>query len=160
MDCQITRGGGGVGWKRGGSDGETMVDAKYPSSSSPSSVVTPDAGNHDLTPSRGGDLRSKGEEELCPFEEAHWWYRITGKSLTKRCHQCPNADGPYGQCRTREEWKSVDWNKKRGNLKCVECHDHNRGREKPQVGGSRLKERGRESLPQTVLICQPVDTRL
>jgi hypothetical protein len=57
MDCQITRGGGGVGWKRGGSDGETMVDAKYPSSSSPSSVVTPDAGNHDLTPSRGGDLR-------------------------------------------------------------------------------------------------------
>ena len=42
----------------------------------------------------------------------------------------------------------------------TEWHEHNRGREKPQGGGSRLKERGRESLPQTVLICQSADTRL
>ena len=45
-------------------------------------------------------------------------------------------------------------------MKCGECHEHDRGREKPQGGGSRLKERGRESLPQMVLICQLVDTRL
>ena len=41
--------------------------------------------------------RSKGEEELRPFEEAGWWYRITGKALAKRCHQCPNSDGTYEQ---------------------------------------------------------------
>ena len=55
MDCQITRGGGAAGRKRGGFDGETMVDAKCPPSPSPNSVVAPDADNHDLTPSRGGD---------------------------------------------------------------------------------------------------------
>ncbi len=104
--------------------------------------------------------RSKGKEELRPFEEGDWWYRITGKAPVKRCHQCPNSDGTYGQWYTREEWKSVDWNKRRGKLKCVECHEHNRGREKPQGGGSRLKVRGWESLPQTVLTCQPADTRL
>ena len=57
MDCQITRGGGAGGRKRGGSDGETMVVAKCPPSPSPSSVVVPDVDNHDLTPSRGGDAR-------------------------------------------------------------------------------------------------------
>ena len=45
------------GGKRAGSDGETMVDAKCPSSPSPSPVVVPDAGNHDLTPSRGAVAR-------------------------------------------------------------------------------------------------------
>ncbi len=57
MDCQITRGGGATGWKRGGSDGETMVSAKCSPSPSPSSVVSPDVDNHDLSPSRGGDAR-------------------------------------------------------------------------------------------------------
>ena len=41
--------------------------------------------------------RLKREEELRPFEEADWWYRITGRSLAKRCHNCPNSDGTYGQ---------------------------------------------------------------
>ena len=72
--------------------------------------------------------RLKREEELRPFEEADWWYRITGRSLVKRCHNCPNSDGTYGQWHTREEWKGGDWNKKHDNLKCMECHEHNRGR--------------------------------
>ena len=29
-----------------------------------------------------------------------------------------------------------DWNKKHGNLKCMECHEHNRDRERPQSGRS------------------------
>ena len=53
-----------------------------------------------------------------------------------------------------------DWNKIRGNLKCMECHEHNRDRERPQSGRPCPRVRGRESLPQTVLICQPADTRL
>ena len=57
MDCQITWGVGAAGRKRRGFDGETMVDAKCPSHSSPSSVVSPDIDNNDLTPSRGGDVR-------------------------------------------------------------------------------------------------------
>ncbi len=28
--------------------------------------------------------RSKREEDLHPFEETDWWYRITGRTLTKR----------------------------------------------------------------------------
>ena len=40
--------------------------------------------------------RSKREEEPCPFEEAGWWYRMTGRALAKRCHNCPNSDGTYG----------------------------------------------------------------
>ena len=63
--------------------------------------------------------RFKKEEEFRPFEEGGWWYRITGKTLAKRCHHCPNTDGTHGQ-----------------------------GREKPLGGGSRLKERGRDSLTQ------------
>ena len=43
------------------------------------------------------EYRSKGVEELHPFEEAGWWYRITGKALTKRCHQCLHSDATYGQ---------------------------------------------------------------
>ena len=104
--------------------------------------------------------RLKREEELRPFEEAGWWYRITGRSMAKRCHNCPNSDGTYGQWRTREEWKVGDWNKNHGNLKCIECHEHNRDRERPQSGRPCPRVRGRESLPQTVLICQPADTRL
>ena len=42
----------------------------------------------------------------------------------------------------------------------MECHDHDRDRERPHRGGSHLKERRRKSLPQMLLICQPVDTRL
>ena len=45
-------------------------------------------------------------------------------------------------------------------MKYREYHDHDGGREKPQGGGSRLKERWRESLTQVVLTCQPTDTRL
>ena len=41
--------------------------------------------------------RLKREEELRPFEESDWWYIITGRSLTKRCHNCPNSDGTFGQ---------------------------------------------------------------
>ena len=62
--------------------------------------------------------------------------------------------------RTGNGAQGTDWNKRHGNLKCTECHEHNWGRERPQGGGSRLKVRGWESLPQTVLICQPTDTRL
>ena len=36
--------------------------------------------------------RSKREEEIRPFEETDWWYRITGKTLVKRCHHCLNTD--------------------------------------------------------------------
>ena len=95
--------------------------------------------------------RSKREEEPRPFEEAGWWYRITGKTLVKRIHHCLNTDGAHWQWSTREEWKPVDWNKRHGNLKCVECHEHNRGREKLQGGGSRLKERGWESLRRILI---------
>ena len=104
--------------------------------------------------------RSKRREELRPFDEACWWYKITGKTLAKKCHLCPNSDGTWGQWRTKEEWRPADWNKKRGNLRCRECHEHNREREKSRGEGSRPRGRGRESLPQMILICQPADTRL
>ena len=45
-------------------------------------------------------------------------------------------------------------------MKCGECHEHDRGWQKPYKGEEHLKERGQKSLPQMVLICQPVDTRL
>jgi hypothetical protein len=37
---------------------------------------------------------------------------------------------------------------------------HDEEQERPHCGGKRSKERGREFLHQTVLICQPADTRL
>jgi hypothetical protein len=49
-------------------------------------------------------------------------------------------------------------------VRCKEClHQglgHDEKKERPHEGGQRSKERGRESLHQTVLICQPTDTRL
>ena len=47
--------------------------------------------------------RIKGEEELRPFEEAGWWYRIVQKTRAKRCLHCQNTDGTYGQWRTETE---------------------------------------------------------
>jgi hypothetical protein len=98
--------------------------------------------------------RTKSESELRPFEEAGWWYRIKGKTLAKRCQHCRNTDGTEGQWRTREEWTPpADWNKKRGSTRCMECQVLDGDGEMQQNGGPRLKERGRESLPQTVLLC-------
>ena len=97
--------------------------------------------------------RTKSESEFRPFEEASWWYRITGKTLAKRCQHCRNTDGSEGQWRTREEWTPADWNKKRGSTRCMECQDHDGDGERPHHRGPHLKERGRESLPQTVLLC-------
>ena len=106
----------------------------------------------------------KGEEGLRPFEEAGWWYRIVQKTQAKKCHNCQNTDGTLGKWRTQEEWWPKDWNKTRSNTKCKECLHQGLGRdeeqESPHCGGKRSKERGRESLHQTVLICQPSDTRL
>ena len=52
----------------------------------------------------------------------------------------------------------------RGNARCkLCCHQglgHDEKGERPRGGGQRSKERGQEFLPQTVLICQPTDTRL
>ena len=31
-------------------------------------------------------------EELRPFEETGWWYRVIEKTWTKRCHHCKNTD--------------------------------------------------------------------
>ena len=69
--------------------------------------------------------RTKGEEELRPFEElveeTVWWYRIVKKTWEKRCPHCQNTDGSHGQWRTKEEWMPKDWNKTRANTKCKEC---------------------------------------
>ena len=108
--------------------------------------------------------RIKGEEELRPFEEAGWWYRIVQKTRAKRCLHCQNTDGTYGQWKTEAEWHPRDWAKTWGNTRCKECLDqglgHDEEKEGPHGGGKRSKERGRESPHQTVLICQPTDTRL
>ena len=45
MDCQTARG-RGVGWKRGGPDGETMVSTECSPSPSPNSVVVTDSSNY------------------------------------------------------------------------------------------------------------------
>jgi len=37
--------------------------------------------------------RVKGVEDLCPFEEADWWYRINQKTWSKRCVHFQNTDG-------------------------------------------------------------------
>jgi len=47
--------------------------------------------------------RIKGEEELRPFEEAGWWYRIVQKARAKKCRHCHNTDGTYGRWRTEVE---------------------------------------------------------
>ena len=65
--------------------------------------------------------RSKGEEELRPFEETGWWYRIVQKTWVKRCPHCQNTDDRNGQWRTEEEWWPKDWNKTWGNTRCKEC---------------------------------------
>jgi hypothetical protein len=71
---------------------------------------------------------------------------------------------PHRQWRSREEWMSRDWNRTRGNTNCKECiqqcHEHGGQQGTFHRGGTRSKERGRESLSQKVLICQSVDTRL
>jgi hypothetical protein len=67
--------------------------------------------------------RTKGEEELRPFEEAGWWYRIVQKARAKKCLHCHNTDGTYGKWRTEVEWLPRDWAKTRGNARCKECLD-------------------------------------
>jgi hypothetical protein len=108
--------------------------------------------------------RTKGEEGLRPFEEAGWWYRIVQKTQAKRCLHCHNTDGTYGQWRIEAEWQPKDWAKTQGNTRCKEClHQglgHDEEQERPHCGGKHSKERGREFLHQTVLTCQPADTRL
>ncbi len=108
--------------------------------------------------------RLKGEEGLRPFEETGWWYRIVQKTQAKRFLHCRNTDGTYGQWKTEVEWYPRDWTKTRGNARCMEClHqglEHDEEKERPHRGGQRAKEREREFLHQTVLICQPTDTRL
>jgi ribonuclease HI len=109
--------------------------------------------------------RTKGEEELRPFEEAGWWYRIVQKARAKKCLHCHNTDGTYGKWRTEVEWLPRDWAKTRGNARCKECLDarsfgHDEEEEGPHGGGQRSKDRGRKLLHQTVMVCQPTDTRL
>ena len=120
-------------------------------------MITEEAENGELWKMKWWDDsqedRTKSESEFRPFEEASWWYRITGKTLAKRCQHCRNTDGSEGQWRTREEWTPADWNKKRGSTRCMECQDHDGDGERPHHRGPHLKERGRESLPQTVLLC-------
>ena len=53
--------------------------------------------------------RFKGKEELRPFEEAGWWYRIVQKTQAKRCLHCRNTDGTLGQWKTEVEWNPKDW---------------------------------------------------
>jgi hypothetical protein len=57
-----------------------------------------------------------------------------------------------------------DWNKTRENTKCKECLQqgprYDGDQERPHRGEKRSNVRGRESLYQTVLICQSADTRL
>jgi hypothetical protein len=65
--------------------------------------------------------RLKGEEDLRPFEEAGWWYRIVEKTQAKRCLHCQNTDGTLGQWRTEAEWNPKDWTKTQGNTRCKEC---------------------------------------
>ena len=72
MDCQITRGGGAVGWKRGGSDGETMVSAKCSPSPSPSSVVVPDDDNYNPTPSREEMIGFNTDQEMSQLSKFRW----------------------------------------------------------------------------------------
>jgi hypothetical protein len=45
----------------------------------------------------------KNKTELRHFEEAGWWYRITEKTLARKCHHCQNTDGSQGQWRTQDE---------------------------------------------------------
>jgi hypothetical protein len=40
--------------------------------------------------------RTKGDEDLRPFEEAGWWYRIIQKTRAKRSLHCKNSDGTCG----------------------------------------------------------------
>jgi hypothetical protein len=61
--------------------------------------------------------RLKGEEELRPFEEAGWWYRIVQKTQAKRYLHCRNSDGTQGQWKTEVEWCPNDWTKTRGNTR-------------------------------------------
>ena len=55
--------------------------------------------------------RTKGEEELRPFEEAGWWYRIIQKTRAKRCLHCQNSDGTFGRWRVEADWQPKDWAK-------------------------------------------------
>ena len=108
--------------------------------------------------------RAKGEEELRPFEEAGWWYRIVQKTRAMKCSHCQNTHRTLGQWRTQEEWCPKDWNKTWGNTRCKECLHLDLGSDEEQErshgGGKRSKVKGRESLYQTVLICQSADTSL
>jgi hypothetical protein len=61
--------------------------------------------------------RLKGEEELHPYEEVGWWYRIVQKTQAKRCLHCRNTDGTHGQWKTEVEWNPEDWTKTRGNVR-------------------------------------------
>jgi hypothetical protein len=108
--------------------------------------------------------RTKGEKGLRPFEETGWWYRIVQKTQAKRCLHCQNTDVTYGQWRIEAEWHPKDWAMTRGKTRCKEClHQglgHDEEQERSHCGGKSSKERRRELLHQTVLICQPTDTRL
>ncbi len=86
------------------------------------------------------------------------------KTQEKRCLHYRNTDGTHGQWKTEVEWNPKDWTKTRGNARCKECCHQGLGndekKERPHGGGQRSKDKGRESLHQTVLICQPTDTGL
>ncbi len=64
--------------------------------------------------------------------------------------------------RSRMESERLDQDTGKHEIKecCHQDPGHDEKRERPRGGGQRSKERGRESLCQTVLICQPTDTRL
>jgi hypothetical protein len=109
--------------------------------------------------------RAKGEADLCPFEEAGWWYRIVQKAPAKKCLHCQNTDGTHGKWRIEGEWPPREWITTRENARCTECLEarsrgHDEEEEGSHGGGKRIKGRGREPLYQTVLVCQPTDTRL
>jgi hypothetical protein len=98
----------------------------------------------------------KDKTELHHFEEAGWWYRITGKSLSRKCHHCQNTDGSQGQWRTQDEWEMSDWRGQRENARCKECSKEGRPHhERPSPKG-----RGKMTRPQMVLVCQSANTRL
>ena len=109
--------------------------------------------------------QNQGRGGPSSLEEAGCWYRIVQKARAKRCLHCHNTDGTYGKWRTEVEWIPRDWAKTRGNARCKECLDvmglgHDEEKEGPHGGGQRSKDRGRELLHQTVMVCQPTDTRL
>ena len=77
-----------------------MTSEKCSPYTPPNPVVTPDIGTPEPVPSRGGDVgfqhgedRSKRGEDLRPFDETGWWFRITEKTWSKKCHHCQNTDG-------------------------------------------------------------------